>query len=183
MEKVTKTIFGIAFVCVILLAFFCTVFFLSFKTRHKEIVFEISSQNSVSSSLIFAVIKAESKFNPNAKSNAGAIGLMQIKLSTANYMLSLENQSEITEAELFEPKTNISLGTKYLKYLAKKFQDEQVVICAYNAGETVVNEWLKNAQYSQDGKTLSHIPFAETRNYLQKVEFNQKVYKNILKFD
>ncbi len=170
-------------VFIVLLAYFCGVFFLSFKTKYKDIVFASANQFDVLPSLIFAVLKAESKFNQNAKSRANAIGLMQIKLSTANYMLSIENQDEITETELFDPKTNINLGAKYLSYLINKFEDFEVSICAYNAGETVVGEWLKNSEYSKDGKTLNQIPYKETREYLQKVLFNQKVYKNFFKFD
>ena len=183
MGNIAKTILFFCFVLVLIVLLFLTIFFLSFKTDYKNFVFESATQNDVSSSLVFAVIKAESKFNKNAKSTANAIGLMQVKLSTANYMLALENKSPISETELFDPQTNIELGTKYLKYLSKKFDDIQVVICAYNAGETVVNDWLKNSDYSKDGKSLDKIPYQETENYLQKVLFNQKIYKKIFKFD
>ena len=183
MGKVSKIVICVVFACLILLAFFCAMFFWLFKTEYKDIVFESAKQNNISSSLVFAVIKAESKFNKDAKSKANAIGLMQVKLTTANYMLSLENKSEILEKELFIPKNNIEIGTKYLKYLFDKFDNEQVVICAYNAGETVVNEWLKNKTYSQDGKTLQKIPFEETKNYLSKVLHNKKIYQKIFKFD
>lgn len=156
------------------------IFFVSFKTSYKEFVLSASQKNDVDSALVFSVIKAESKFNKNAKSKAGAIGLMQIKLSTANYMLDLEGEMLITENQLFQVENNIDIGVKYLKYLIKKFNNVNVAICAYNAGETIVRDWLKNSEYSTDGKTLTKIPFTETENYLKKVNFNYKIYKKLL---
>ena len=142
-------------------------------------------------SLVFAIIKAESKFDANAKSSAGAVGLMQIRPSTASYVetmiskntenaahqnnpissfFSLHQTNEEFEKTLFDPKTNIKLGTRYLKYLIDKFQVLNTAICAYNAGETVVKTWLENNEYSFDGKSLKKIPFAETDRYLKKVK-------------
>lgn len=156
-------------------------FFVSFKTSYKEIVISASKTYNIEPSLIFSIIKAESKFNKNAKSIAGAIGLMQIKLETANYMLELNGEDAITETELFLPKNNIKLGTKYFAYILNKFEDVDVSICAYNAGETIVRQWLQDETFSLDHKTLNKIPYAETENYLKKVKFNQKIYKNMLK--
>lgn len=164
----------------LLITVFCSWFFTSFKTTHKEIVFDNCKEYSVDASLVFAIIKAESKFNENAKSSAGAVGLMQIMLSTANYIQSLNSKSEITEEALFLPEVNIEIGTAYISYLLDKFEEKDVAICAYNAGETVVKSWLKNAEYSPDGKTLKFVPYEETRNYLQRVNFNQNIYKKIL---
>ena len=157
-----------------------TVFFFSFKLTYKDLVTYNARENNIEASLIFSVIKAESKFDTNAKSKAGAIGLMQIKLETANYMLSLLGESEITEDDLYLPNINIKLGTKYLDYLFERFEDFDVTICAYNAGETVVRSWLQNNEHSHDGKTLSKIPYQETSNYLKKVKFNKSIYDRIL---
>lgn len=176
-KKITLTIFV---VLIILTAVFVGVFFLTFKTSYENIVETASKNYNIEKSLIYAVIKAESKFNDNAKSKANAIGLMQVKLSTANYMLELNNESALTENELFIPETNIKIGTQYLSYLINKFENLEVSICAYNAGETVVREWLNNKEYSQNGKILTAIPYAETANYLKKVKFNYGVYKKLL---
>lgn len=90
-------------------------FFLQFKTENEAVVAKYAEKFNIEKSLIFAVIKAESKFNINATSSAGAIGLMQVKLSTANYVLSLNDESEITEVELFDTDTNIKCGVMYLR--------------------------------------------------------------------
>ena len=160
---------------------FCSTFFLQFKKENKDVVAKYAEKFNIEKSLIFAVIKAESKFNKNARSGAGAIGLMQVKLSTANYVLSLNDESEITEGELFEADTNIKCGVMYLRYLLDKFENLETSICAYNAGETKIREWLQNPELSTDGKSLKSVPYAETLNYLSKVKFNMRVYKNVLK--
>lgn len=182
MTKIQKIIFYFLFMIIFLIALFCGMFFLSFKLDYKNFVSASSQEYDIEPSLIFSIIKAESKFNPNAKSSANAIGLMQIKLETANYMLYLDGENQINENYLYIPETNIKLGTKYLSYLINKFENIDVAICAYNAGETVVRSWLNNQEYSQDCKTLSKIPYKETKNYLKKVNFNQKIYKKMLKF-
>lgn len=180
MKTSVKIIFIVLVAILLFVAVFSVWFFVSFKTIYKDIIYAESEKNSIDASLVFAIIKAESKLNANAKSGAGAVGLMQVMLPTANYILSLEGESEITEKELFDPETNIQIGTKYLAYLIDKFEIVDVAICAYNAGETVVRGWLKDKNYSDDEKTLKEIPFNETLNYLKRVKFNQQIYKKIL---
>ena len=170
----------LAFFC-IFFAIFAGFFCVSFKTDNKNLV-EIEAKNSnLEPSLLFAVIKAESRFDQNAKSKKGAIGLMQVMPQTANYVLGLNGESLVSEQDLFLPQNNIKIGAMYLSYLIQKFNNLSVSICAYNAGETVVFEWLQNPNYSSDGKTLKKIPYSETERYLKKVQFNQFVYSKILR--
>ena len=96
---------------------------------------------------VYAVIKVESGFNRNAKSAKGAIGLMQILPSTAEYICPDE-----TEIDLYDPKTNVY----------------------------VIN-WLSDQNYSENGKTLSVIPFSETRAYVEKVLKFKRLYKILYK--
>ena len=188
MTYAKKVLLCFAVAIIFLLALVLSYFFISFKTEFDDCVTLASNQFGVDKSLIFSIIKAESKFNKNAKSPKGAIGLMQVKLSTANYMFEknntefefLSNKTLLFENDLLDPKTNIMIGTKYIKYLLDKFDNVDVSICAYNAGETVVRGWLQNKEYSKDGKTLLKIPYVETDRYLNRVKFNQFFYKKIL---
>lgn len=148
---------------------------LNFETE----ILNCSQKYNLSPALIASVINVESSFNVNARSNKNAIGLMQIKLTTANYMNDLNNAEALTENELFKPETNIDLGCSYLRYLINKFEDINTAICAYNAGETNVRNWLKSGIYSLDGKTLMYVPFLETRNYIKKVNENIKYYNKV----
>lgn len=176
MEKWKKIMLICLVSAIVLFSMAVGIFFLSFKTDFKDIATKYASEFDVDVGLVMAVIKAESKFDKNALSRANAVGLMQVKLETANYMLQKLGEQQICQAELFDPQTNIKLGTKYLQYLIGRFENVEVSICAYNAGETVVASWLADRQYSKDGKTLCKIPFAETQNYLKKVLRNKKVY-------
>lgn len=179
-------------ICVCILIFLSTFTFglASFKLyesfshplKFKEEIISYAKEFNLSPALIASVINIESSFKVNAKSNKDAIGLMQIKLSTANYLNDLNNKPYIDENELFKPKTNIEYGCKYLKYLINKFEDINVTLASYNAGETRVRTWLKSNTYSQDGKTLKFIPFEETRNYVEKINKNYKFYLKIFNY-
>lgn len=153
---------------------------LSHPLKYNNEIEMYANEFNLSPELIASVINVESSFNEKAKSNKSAIGLMQVKLSTANYLNDLNRKTEISEEQLFEPKTNIYYGSMYLKYLIKKFNNINTALAAYNAGETRVRSWLNSGIYSVDGKTLMYIPFNETRNYVKKVNENMNFYTKIL---
>lgn len=132
--------------------------------------------------VVASLINVESSYNKNAKSNKNAIGLMQIKLDTANYLNDLENEEHITENDLFTPSINIDYGCKYLRYLINKFEDIYTSLAAYNAGETRVRSWLKSNEFSSDSKTLLNIPYVETKNYVKKIKNNINFYKKNYKY-
>ena len=146
---------------------------------YEESIFNYSMQYDIKSEFIASVINAESGFNKNAVSKKGAIGLMQIMPQTAEWISSKMNIN-YDENMLFSEDYNINLGTYYISYLFSKFEDETVVLCAYNAGEGTVKNWLNNMSYSLDGKTLKIIPYKETNVYVQKVLKSVKIYKNKL---
>ena len=139
----------------------------------KQEVFSACEEFSLSPTLVFAIIKVESDFNPNAVSNKGAVGLMQILPTTAEY---IAKKLSVDEYDLFEPKTNIRFGVWYLRYLLLRFEDYKTALCAYNAGEGKVASWLKKIEFSTDGRTLSTIPYPETEQYLKKIEKSLKNY-------
>lgn len=123
--------------------------------------------------LVLAVMKAESGFRPKAMSSRGAVGLMQILPETASYVCELYG---FEEADLTDEAYNVKVGTAYLSYLFGKFEERTTVLAAYNAGEGNVSAWLRNEEYSKDGKTLDYIPFTETRSYTKKINFQYKIY-------
>lgn len=141
---------------------------------YKEYVEMYSKEYGIDDSLVYSVIKVESKFNKKAVSKRNAKGLMQISEITQNWAqeeLGLEN------IDIFDPETNIKIGCWYLNKLFKEFNDLDLVITAYNGGSGNVSKWLKNDAYSRDGNKLHEIPFEETKNYLEKVKENYRVYK------
>lgn len=144
-----------------------------FPIKYKQEIDVACESFSVDRAVVFAVINVESGFRKNAKSNKGAQGLMQILPSTAK---ELSKKCGIQDFDLFDEKDNITLGTFYLSTLIKRFDDLTTALCAYNAGPSKVETWLKNKEYSSDGKTIKKIPFPETEKYIKKIYKNIKYY-------
>lgn len=176
-------------VAIVLLVSFCyTVCFAGYKTylslthpcKFQTDIVECSKLYDLDPALVASVINVESGYNKKAVSNKGAVGLMQIKFSTANYMNNLYGgKTNLTENDLFDASTNINYGCLYLKYLTTKFKNTFTALAAYNAGETIVRVWLNDENYSTDKTTLNKIPFLETENYVKKIKNNLKFYNKI----
>ena len=150
--------------------------------KYQSEIITIGKTYNLQPELIASIINTESGYNPKAESYKGALGLMQIKLDTANYLNSIYNLGQDIKADdLFNPTTNITYGCIYLRYLINKFKDIETSLAAYNAGETNIIKWLKNKEYSDDGVTLKVIPFKETSNYVIKIKNNLKFYKKCYK--
>lgn len=147
--------------------------FVLYPTKFKNIVVQNAKVYSLEPALVYAVIKAESNFDEKAKSNSNALGLMQLLPTTANWIAEELNVS-FNESDLFDPEVNVRFGCFYLKYLYDRFGDTDVVVAAYNAGETKVKDWL-----GENGKlNVEKIDYPETRNYLKKVKGFYQIYKN-----
>ena len=131
-----------------------------------------SNKYGIEKELVLSIIKTESNFNPKAVSQKGAIGIMQIMPKTAEF---IARELKVNSYDLFNYDTSINFGVYYLSYLSKKYKDEHIVICSYNAGETRVNSWLKLGLLN-DNKT----PYKETTNYLKRVKFRKKLYSLML---
>ena len=92
------------------------------------------------------------------------------------------SKSEFTSLQVFpvlyDEKYKIRMGCWYLKYLSDMFDgNRDLIVAAYNAGPTNVQNWLNDKQYSKDGKTLDYIPFGETKKYVDKVNTYYNVYE------
>jgi len=149
--------------------------------KYQTEIFKISEKYNLEPSLVASLINVESSYNKKAKSNKNAIGLMQIKIETANYIAELNNKNKITENDLFDPIVNMEFGCMYLHYLNKKFDDIYTTLAAYNAGETRVRSWLSSTDYSTDKTTLKKIPYTETKNYIINIKNNLKFYSKVYK--
>lgn len=137
-----------------------------FKTQvpFGSIIYREAKKNDLRPELVAAVVQAESRFKPNARSGVGAVGLMQLMPRTGKWMGA---------RNLTNPTQNIQAGTKYLKYLNERFDgNETKVIAAYNAGEGNVRRFGGIP------------PFKETRNYVKKVrnfeaDFKEQVESHV----
>ena len=122
----------------------------------------------VQTALILAVIKTESDFHPDAVSDAGAVGLMQLMPTTFAWLCEQKLCEPHNKDEIFTPAVNIRYGTYYLAYLLERFGSLETALAAYNAGEGRVEEWLEDPGLSRNG-VLETVPFPETAAYIERV--------------
>lgn len=147
---------------------------------YKEIVEKYAKENDIDKYLIYSVIRAESKFDPNAVSIKEAMGLMQIMPETGAWIAEKLKIENFSKEDLFDPQKNIMMGVWYFKYLLDKFDGEtRVAIAAYNAGPANAQKWLEREDLSEDGKTLYDIPFSETKKYEKRIMNNYTMYKKL----
>lgn len=165
-------IFGI----VVVLSFWGLALSFLLPYSYKDFVKYYASTYNLDPNLVCAIINTESHFNPSAKSSAGALGLMQLMPTTAE---ELATQLGLEQVDLFDAETNIHLGCFYLNKLLNEYKTLETALCAYNAGPGNTNRWLNDTNYSQNGQTLSFIPFEETRNYVRKVGIFRTFYTKI----
>ncbi len=149
----------------------------AFPYKHEDVINKYSKEYNLDPLFVLSIIKAESKFDSNAKSHKDAYGLMQITDSTGEWIASQMKIKNFSENMLYDEETNIKMGCWYLNNLHKEFGDKDLVIAAYNAGRGNVNKWLKDNEYSKDGENIHYIPFPETKNYVDKVNIYYKIYK------
>lgn len=126
---------------------------------------------SVSQSFAMAIARQESAWNPNARSHANALGLMQMLPSTAKQTAENQGLPFSGEQDLLQPFHNIMLGTAHLAELEQQYPNNRILIAAaYNAGSHRVTRWLKRAggRLAMD-EFIASIPFLETRGYVQNV--------------
>ena len=123
---------------------------------------------------VAALIRQESGFNPWAQSRAGAVGLMQVMPRTARSM------EKVSKRSLFDPNTNIRLGTRYVSKLVKKYNnDAELALAAYNAGGERVDEWKKRYKTQDRMLFIDLIPYKETRDYVVLISRNYFWYNNL----
>ena len=174
--KVRKCIKGLVY-SILIICILAGSLFLSYRRPFRELVEVFSKEYNIDSNLIYAVMKAESGYDPLAISKSGAKGLMQIMNKTGTWGAEECAIPNYSNEKLFEPSINIQIGTWYLARLMKQYEGNlQLVLAAYNAGTGNVAKWRNNTLYSSDGNVLHTIPFKETHKYIQKVSFYYKVY-------
>jgi len=140
--------------------------------EYKDEILKASEENNLPRNFICAVIFTESHFNLNAKSSAGASGLMQLMPGTARGVAARIGMTDYTDAKIFDPAVNIRLGSAYIKaYYDLYNKNIDAILMAYNAGPAY------SGRFVQDGNRNA-IP-RETDGFIRKVRASWEAYDRI----
>jgi soluble lytic murein transglycosylase len=135
---------------------------------YEEIIRGHAKNYDLDPALIAAVIYRESKFDPDARSSSGAVGLMQLLPDTARGIALHTGGSKFVVSDLADPEINVRYGSFYLRRLIQKYGEVPLALAAYNAGQANVDEWRAEGR---------GIVFPETREYVDHVLEFEDVYR------
>jgi soluble lytic murein transglycosylase len=150
---------------------------LRFPLAHKDKVEQHAIDKKLDPGHVFAVIRQESAFNPEARSSAGARGLMQLmprtgRITARKYSIPLGDLRRLYDAD-----KNISIGTAYLSQVMNEYDRNMVLAsAAYNAGPHRVKRWLPDEESQEAERWVAMVPFNETRKYIQRVLAYSAIY-------
>lgn len=181
LTKSIALIFIIALIFVLLInsAWFLKIFY---PFLHRDLITSSSTEYQVDPYLVLAIIRTESKFLVKANSRVGAKGLMQIMPDTGSWIAKQMNISDFNDEMLYKADFNIPMGIWYISYLDSVFKGDLIkVLAAYNAGEYKVKKWITEGIWTGRQQDIAQIPYAETREYIDKVLFDYHIYKRIYK--
>lgn len=149
---------------------------LRFPFAFREQVIAAAKAQGVEPALAFALIRQESAFDPDARSPAGALGLMQLMPATARQLARHLDIPAPTQAALLDVGTNLRLGMTWLKRMLDRYDNQAVALAAYNAGTHRVDSWLPREQAIPADLWNDIVPFRETRGYIQNVMLFSVIY-------
>jgi soluble lytic murein transglycosylase len=137
-----------------------------------DIVLREAAQKALDPDLIGAVIYAESRYDPNAVSPRGALGLMQIMPETGVWIAQQLGLPDSADLDLFDAELNIRFGAWYLRHLLDRFGDLEAALEAYNAGPSNVAAWLAEGTG----------PYPETSAFTRRVLTARPIYRFYCRF-
>jgi len=146
--------------------------------HYESEITQAAARNGIDPYLVAAVARAESGYDSDVVSSAGAVGLMQIMPSTAEWIAQRDDWRGGPADDLTDPTLNLELGAFYLAFLIDLFEgDTRSALAAYNAGQGTVATWLESAGDDRLSLDSSDIPFPETRGFVQRVERFRTLYR------
>lgn len=138
--------------------------------KYEDLVFKYADTFDNDPYLVTAIMYRESRFNPNALSPKGAMGLMQIMPDTAEWIAESLNMEKFVATDLYKPEVNIYLANWYLANLSQQFNGNLILmLAAYNGGRGNVQKWLTERNWSGDVNDIDQIPFPETQKFVRNV--------------
>lgn len=151
----------------------------AYPMKYSAIIDKACADKNLDRAFVYALIRTESGFRPDAVSNVGARGLMQMMPDTFDWVQSKRGGEAINFDALFDPQTSVDYGTDMLRLLFDEFETQDNVLCAYHAGWGSAQRWLKNPEYAPDGENITAIPFPDTAHYVDKVSRAIVIYQKL----
>ncbi|MDY6979297.1 MAG: transglycosylase SLT domain-containing protein [Pseudomonadota bacterium] len=152
-----------------------------FPLAHQQTVLSQARDQQIDPAWAFAVIRQESAFTRDARSHAGALGLMQLLPRTARSVARTLRMPMRGQHDILDVNNNITLGVRYLRKVKDRFHGHPVLAtAAYNAGGRNVRRWLPDGQVQPADLWIEAVPFGETRKYLQRVLTYTVIYEQRL---
>lgn len=164
--------------CIMGVLTYTTVMKSMYPLKETALVEQYAQEYALPPSFVYAVMNTESGFRPDAVSDAGALGIMQMTPDTFAWLQTKTGEAMEPEA-LFDKETGTKYGCLFLRMLLDEFGDMRTAAAAYHAGRGQVNRWLDNSEYSKDGKQLDTIPTSDTAHYVHKVTKAEKQYRSL----
>lgn len=156
---------------------------MAYPLEYADWISDNAKVNGVDPLLVHALIREESRYNPDALSRVKALGLMQLMPGTAYGVAKRLSVPLSGTQEVLKPEINIKLGTNYLAYTLKRFDNNALLaVASYNGGPNAVQSWFqqhKLAGNSDFDIFVENIPFRETRDYVRKVFGSYWTYEEI----
>lgn len=152
----------------------------TYPLQYSEYVEKYASEYNIDKYIIYAFIKTESGFDPNAVSDIGARGLMQLMEPTFDWVkFRLGDGDEVIYDNMFDPETNIRYGAYLVDYLVDRFGSVDTAAAAYFSGVGEVSGWLEDSGYSADGIHLDNIPSRNCSHYVNKINTALSIYREL----
>ncbi|HEX7722182.1 MAG TPA: transglycosylase SLT domain-containing protein [Pyrinomonadaceae bacterium] len=139
-----------------------------------------SRKRALDPRLVLAIMKQESQFKPNAKSPSAARGLLQLTIDAAQKYGTRAGLKQVTDDSLYQPATNIAVGTEYMAELSRMFAGlAEAIAASYNGGEDNVARWLGRTNQGDAGVFAAEVGFGESKNYVFKVMSYYRAYRQL----
>lgn len=151
----------------------------AYPLKYETLIDGACGQKGLDRALVYAVVRTESGFNPEAVSPVGARGLMQLMPDAFDWVRMRQGKKPESQEMLFDPATNVDCGTEMLRMFLDEFGSPENALCAYHAGRGRVLEWLENPEYAPDGKNVVNIPYRDTSAYVAKVLKTMETYRKL----
>jgi soluble lytic murein transglycosylase len=134
--------------------------------RYESVIRAHAETYDLDPALLAAVVYTESRFDADARSSAGAIGLMQLLPDTARGIAVRTGGDRFVVSDLLDPEINVRYGSWYLRNLIRRYGDVRVALAAYHAGQGNVDRWREQGvgiQFPETGHYVSKVLAARTR--------------------